>query len=251
MYPQLIQIFGYKIYSYPLFYGLAWGYLTFKAKEIFSRDISRKKYFWLVWAIIFLSAWIGAKILFVLINFNLFFNQVSFPNKAWASFALGGGLVFYGGFVSCGLAICILNKFPQFFTIETFKTLIPYIPMAHAIGRLGCFMAGCCFGKPLSRSFTFIDFEFTRIPVQIIEAALLVVFSRILILINTNKIPVKMGIIDIYILFYSIIRFCLEFLRDDLERGVYYSWISTSQIVALVLISIIIIKNLFLKKRFL
>ena len=121
------------------------------------------------------------------------------------------------------------------------------IVLAHAIGRIGCFLAGCCYGKPTD---SWIGIEFPGvgkvIPTQLIESIFLfVLFGILLFLILKYKF--KYGFL-IYIPAYAVFRFVIEFFRGD-ERGVAFA-LSPSQVWCIVLFAASIPLYFLLKKYF-
>lgn len=156
---------------------------------------------------------------------------------------LSSGFVFYGGLIfgpigyiiGCNIAKC------QIGTGIFLDEYAIVIPLAHAFGRIGCFCGGCCygifyhgFGHVIYRNpITSVQAGTGIFPVQLLEALLLFILSLVLLLIyfkqkNSNKIP----LFPVYILSYSIIRFFMEFLRGDSERGKLLIF-STSQWISL------------------
>ncbi len=128
------------------------------------------------------------------------------------------------------------------------------ISIAHAIGRIGCFLAGCCYGKvtdsPIGVIFPNIEpIGAARIPTQLIEAIFLFILSAILLVFAFKKVSNYTMII--YIASYTIFRFIIEFYRDD-ERGVTLA-LSPSQIWCIILFALIplwifIFRKFFFKK---
>ena len=202
----------------------------------------------------------GAKIFF-LIDFytpTQFFkalgNMLSHPK---ASGLISGGFVFYGGliggiagyFLGVKIARCGVSTF-----LNTFAFAIPFV---HAFGRIGCFCAGCCYGieynGPLSIAGHF--------PVQLFESGLLFAFSFVILGLickrSRNEFGMTEAVIPLfiwYILYYSFIRFFLEFLRADEIRGQISFGnsitLSISQVVSVILfigavtlLIILLIKN--------
>jgi len=227
MFP-VFQVFGLQIYSYPLLMGMAWGiayqisqYLKFKQQIEFPRF---NLFFWGT----FISSWVGAKVFFLLtttIDKSLLLENSNF----W----LGGGFVFYGGLIFGGLYCLTLIKL---LNIQIYKTniFLPSLALAHGVGRVGCFLAGCCFGKEAQFFWSIHMHDASRHPVQLFETIGLIFIGVWL----WRKVNNNTSILFHYILSYSALRFTLEFLRGDKIRGVYFNTISTSQIIALLLISI-------------
>ena len=135
--------------------------------------------------------------------------------------------------------------------MNTFAFVIPYV---HAFGRIGCFCAGCCYGieytGPLSVAGHF--------PVQLLEALLLFAFAFVILGLVCKRSRNEFGMTGIslflyYILYYSILRFFLEFLRGDEARGrVSFETgisLSISQIISLILFTAGIILIVLIKIR--
>lgn len=229
--PILFHLFHEPIYSYPLFMGLGWGIgynvtLSMWIKRGLSEKILR--YFFLI---SFILAWVGAKV---------FFLAFSMPDEALnyskeVNFWLGGGFVFYGGLVFAGLFSMAFFYFNRRLKLEDLGLLTPGLALGHAIGRVGCLLAGCCFGEqcdlPIAVSYRGVN----RHPVQIYEAlGLVILFFLLKRFWIKNESPKTLGII--YLLFYGVLRFILEFFRGDLIRGLYYG-LSTSQWVSILIFS--------------
>ena len=196
----------------------------------------------------------GAKILF-LIDFygpGQFFKALGhmllYPKS---SGLISGGFVFYGGliggiagyFPGVKIARCGLKTF-----LNTFAFAIPYV---HAFGRIGCFCAGCCYGieyhGPLSAAGHF--------PVQLLEALLLFAFAfMMMFIIIKKKQETKEGLLFLcYLLYYSIVRFFLEFLRGDEVRGRLGAGtfsLSTSQFISLLILLCLIPCIIHIRKSY-
>lgn len=160
------------------------------------------------------------------------------------------GMVFYGGLLGAILAIII---YCRKFRLDTFKYMdlyVPIFPLFHAFGRVGCFFAGCCYGieSKIGYKHTHSNgYVVTRFPVQLLEAGLnLLLLAIILFLFFKGK--AKGRLLPVYLLVYSVIRFCDEFLRGDEIRGKFLIF-STSQWISIFLFVVAII--LFVKPQWL
>ncbi len=103
-----------------------------------------------VWIV--LSAFVGSKILFILVTPKEFLDGLKhvFSDPSRLVGALGGGFVFYGGFIGASAAVwwfCRKRKLPF---LRFADVIAPTVALGQAFGRLGCFAAGCCWGKPAS-----------------------------------------------------------------------------------------------------
>ena len=219
----LFNIFGEPVYSYPLLMGLGWGVGFNIAKSDWLKDSKSLSLFYKLFIGCFISAWLGAKLFFLLFSVP----GASVRYMAESNFWLGGGFVFYGGLVFSIVFFMASTLFYKNLKLKDIALFIPALFISHAIGRVGCFLAGCCFGSqcPLE----FID----RHPVQLYESFCLIVLFFITKYFLYNK-ENKIGAILVYLFGYSICRFTLEFYRADLIRGLYWG-LSTSQWVSLLL----------------
>jgi len=245
MYPILFSIGAVTIYSYGLMLGLAFLvtiYLASKRASIF--NISGERVSNLI--ILFLiSGIIGARIAYILANMNDFIAhplQILMINK--------GGLIFYGGFVLASIAGVVFARIRNLAILDTADLIAPFIALGHAIGRLGCFLNGCCFGKPTS-SFFGVRFPHTLVkvyPTQLFSfAGLLIIFF--LLLFFQPRRSFKGEIISLYLILYGIFRFFIEFIRGDL-LPVFHGLTST-QLVSIIFViagTILFISMRHLKK---
>lgn len=157
-----------------------------------------------------------------------------------------GGMVFYGGLIGYVTGVFIYSRIYKTPFMRYFDKYVPFMPLVHAFGRVGCFLAGCCYGieyyGPFAVKFPYNELvpelsEVSRFPVQLLEAFInILCFLLLLFLRNTKKL--KAGQLPgIYILFYLIERTLLEFLRGDAARG-SIGVLSTSQFISILLIPV-------------
>ncbi len=242
-----INIFGFSVPSYGLMMGLSYiAAVYYCYKQQAHLNLGKDKIFDLIfWLII--GALIGGKMFYIWFNFDSFAAS-GFIEK------IRYGFVFYGGFLGGFIAgIIWLKKYKQPLLPAMDFFAVP-LALGHAIGRIGCFLAGCCYGK-ISHNFLAVKFtnpnslvpahlhDVGLYPVQLMESlAVLILFF---ILFYFYKKPHKNGVIFAgYLLGYGFIRFALEYLRFD-DRGAGLFGFSPSQIIAIILIVI----SVFLFKR--
>lgn len=205
------------------------------------------------------SGFVGARIFFI------FTDIPGFLNDPWAYILSRSGFVFLGGFIAASGACSwyIVRKKLDFWKVADIA--VPALALAHGFGRVGCHFAGCCFGglcqlpiglrvprivEPSGNLYYnafYGQVESGQIsdptavyslpvwPVQLMEA--LSLFALVAVLVWLAERPRPKGLIfGIYLLAYSVVRFGLEFLRGDEERGLYFGGlVSTSQILSVVL----------------
>ena len=202
---------------------------------------------------------IGSHILYGIVNFDLILKFFTNLNKI-TSFKIFidciveifGGSIFYGGLIGALIISYICAKKIKINNEKTYDIMTPVIPLFHTFGRIGCFLGGCCYGieSPIGFKFTnaLIDSAngVTRFPVQLVEA----LFNFILFLIlfkflQTEKF--KGYLLNIYLIFYPIFRFVIEFFRGDEYRGFIFG-LSTSQIISIILLIFSICNVIYRKK---
>jgi phosphatidylglycerol:prolipoprotein diacylglycerol transferase len=151
---------------------------------------------------------------------------------------IGDGFVVYGGVIGGILAAAVYCKGKKLPFLRYLDCAAPSIALAQGFGRIGCFLAGCCYGiawdGPLSITFTSSSYAPNNIalfPSQLASSAFdFLNFLLLCLLFRKNKTPGRIG--AFYLLFYSIGRFGIEFLRGDLIRGTVGT-LSTSQFISL------------------
>ncbi len=141
------------------------------------------------------------------------------------------GFMFYGGLISGAFSFVIVSALlidkKYIFAILN-AAVIPFI-LVHAIGRIGCFLAGCCHGIPLTQSHYFNLFLKYH-PTQLYESFFLLLLALFLHKLE-NKYPLRLCYI--YLVSYGIFRFLIEFLRGD-DRVFIYG-LSISQLISLMI----------------
>ena len=229
MKPILIDLAGLKVFSYPLMMGIAWGVGWHLANSLlYDLKINRKGFSLLFWGSFVLS-WIGAKVFFLV---NSSFGQATYI-AGHSSFWLGGGFVFYGGFVFGALWWALYCLILKKFEAKNLFILIPSIAFGHAIGRIGCFLAGCCYGTKCNLPWAIYLERANRHPVQLYEAVILTIIGTLtLYLIKVKKASGTL-VVSTYVILYSISRFILEEFRGDIVRGSTEAGLSPSQWVSI------------------
>lgn len=157
---------------------------------------------------------IGGRLAYVLLNWELY------RADPWEILRLDhGGLVFYGG-LGAGLAAAVAAiRRARWALLPTVDLFIPPLVLAHAIGRIGCFLNGCCYGRFTDAPWgvVFPGEAFARHPTQLYEsAALLLIFLGLKRL--EARRPAPGAVLLVYGTSYGIWRFAVEFLRGDNPR---------------------------------
>ncbi len=231
---ELFHIGPFTVYGYGLMIALAIFsvYVTgeFRGRKRGMDD--NDQIFWLIlWCA--LGGLAGAKILFLITEFRYVISDPLFYLMNFADgFVVFGGIL--GGILT-GWVVCRIRKLDFWAYLDLF---MPSVALAQAIGRVGCLLAGCCYGVETSCPFsiTFHESEFAPngvplVPTQIISSVLDLLNFLVLLYIARHQ-KRKGQVAACYLIFYSAGRFILEFFRVDLERGTL-GVLSTSQFISL------------------
>lgn len=236
MHPVLFEIGGLTIYSYGAFIavGAIAGvtYMAIQGKREAGLTFDQANNLFLL---IFLAAFVGGKLF-------LFFEDPSQYLREPGRLLAGRGFVFYGSFL---LAVPSMIWFFRKHKLHPYKMLdVMAITtcLVHMFGRLGCFMAGCCYGKPTDTFFgvAFSDpecyakpLDVALHPTQLYEATY-IFFVMCLLLYLRKRRKFYGQLFLLYLLLYASGRFLLEYFRGDVGRGfVVDDLISHSQFIAL------------------
>ncbi len=244
MHPVLFEIGGWPVYSYGVL--LAAAYLAgLQMAVVRARraglDAAKVMDFGIY---LIIAALVGAKLMLVVTDFSYFRQQ---PREL-LSLARAGG-VFYGGLIAAVLVGFWLVRKYKLHIWTVGDLMAPGIALGHVIGRMGCLLAGCCYGKPTSVAWaiTFKDpaaavnvgtpLGIPLHPTQLYDAGAELIILAVLLATERrgNKFPGRTFFL--YLLLYAISRFIIEFYRGD-DRGMVFNVLSTSQVVAIAIIPI-------------
>jgi phosphatidylglycerol---prolipoprotein diacylglyceryl transferase len=188
---------------------------------------------------------IGAKILYIINDWSTY---AAHPREIFTLTTLQAGGVFSGGLIGAfAAAVWYIRKhhMPALGTCDAFA---PGLALGHAIGRLGCFSAGCCYGKPTSHwwGVTFTNPLAAELvgtplnqklqPTQLFEAAVeLANFFILMWMLKRKKFEGQ--VFAAYLILYGTARYFLEFIRDDPGRGSVFGGImSGTQLISILLV---------------
>ena len=254
MHPILFEIGNFPVYTYGVLlaaaYLLGLQFALVRARAL-GLDANRVMDLG-IWIII--SALVGAKLLLLIVDFDTFRSS---PGEMLTLMRSGG--VFYGGLIAAvGVAIWYMrrHKLPVWSVSDAFA---PGIALGHVIGRMGCFFAGCCFGRStdVPWAVTFTN-EYARQnvgtplniplhPTQLYEAGAELLILGFLLLLERRGRPFPGRTFWSYMLVYGITRFVIEFYRGD-ARGMVGA-LSTSQFVSVLLVPLSILMLVLLSRR--
>jgi phosphatidylglycerol:prolipoprotein diacylglycerol transferase len=192
-----------------------------------------------------LAALVAAKLWMVVVQANYYWRH---PAEILARGTLQSGGTFYGGFIGAVLILVLYTHYQRMPFVPLLDTYAAALPLGHAIGRLGCFAAGCCYGKPtwLPWGVTFTSPAAASLvgtplnvplhPTQLYES-FAEFFNFILLLVLARRQRFKGEIIATYMMLYGFERGLIEFVRGDPGRTLFLRGrFSLMQVVSLGLI---------------
>ncbi len=269
MFPELFKIpytsFSFNTYGFLLALAFVAGLLVMA--RLATRDgLDKQKVYDLgLWVLA--ASLIGSKALMVMTEWEVFYRDN--PRQIFTLDFFRSGGVYYGGFIAAVIASVIVMRYYKLPWWRTADAFAPGVVIGQAIGRLGCFSAGCCWGKPTAGWFgvhftdnghditgvpTMVDHLNDSIqknvwaerladsggllaplklhPAQLYEAGATLLIFVVLLLIHRRR-RFEGQVILAYAMLYSVARFIIEFWRDDL-RGEFFD-LSTSQFIAIIL----------------
>ena len=251
MYPILLDLGRVKLYTYGLF--LALGFITaiwFTKRNarfygISDRTVSD------IFFIILVSAIAGARLLYVVINFDAYKGNLLDIFRIWE-----GGLVFFGGFLFATLAAVVFVKIRKMDIWKTADILAPGLALGHAVGRFGCLFAGCCYGKTCDLPFA-ISFSHPQSlapqnvllhPTQLYMVISNFILFLVLLAIQKRKRFDGMVFLS-YVMLYSVFRAVIEYFRGDFRGDFFFEFLSLSQGIGLV-VSCLALGFMIIRSRF-
>jgi len=244
VYPVLFELHlgrlgTFTIGTYGLFYALGFLLALRLAVAYARRDGIETARIVDLGILALLAGFVGAKVLLYLLDFRTYLAD---PMEMIRSLRSAG--VFYGGFILASLVAIVYVRRHRMPLGKVADLVAPPLALGQAIGRLGCFAAGCCYGKAcdLPWAVTFTDPRAARLtgvtlnaplhPTQIYHAlADLAILAITAALMRRRRFEGQ--VFWVYVLSYAVLRFVVEFFRGDTVRGLYFGQrLSTSQIIA-------------------
>lgn len=232
---ELLTIGPFTIYGYGLMIaiGVIAAYLLgeYRAKKN-NLDPDRILSF-VLWVVA--GGLVGAKLLYILTQLPEIIANPAILLDIADGFVIYGGII--GGIITAKI-YCSVRKMPFF---QYFDLMMPSVALAQAFGRIGCFLAGCCYGKETDSIFGIVFHESAYapngvklIPTQLIFSGLNLLHFLILLWFSKRK-KGDGQVVGLYLTLYSIGRFLLEYLRGDLVRG-SVGTLSTSQFISIFIV---------------
>ena len=241
MFPVILKIGPLTLHSYGLLFAIAvlvCAFLLSREARSLGMD-SALIYDFVFWVI--LSGIVGARIFYILLNVPFF---IQHPLEI--IMIQNGGLAWQGGLILASITGITFIQKRNLPLLKMADLVAPYIALGQSIGRIGCFLNGCCFGKEVSWGIYFPVHNARLHPTQLYDSiGLLIIFF---ILKTYQKFYPPLGQVFImYLILASVLRFGIEFLRAD--HRILFFGLSIFQILCLGLILAAFYVHAYLKSR--
>ncbi|MEI6169050.1 MAG: prolipoprotein diacylglyceryl transferase [bacterium] len=232
MNPVCFHIGSHPVYWYGVMMALAfmagllhWQWLGHRTRR--DTSLASDLAFWLM-----VGGILGARTAYVISNFTYF---RAAPQEIIR--VDQGGLIFYGGLIGGILAFFILTTWRHLKASDLADFTVTALPLGHALGRVGCFLNGCCGGCEAAPS-SFLAAGLSHYPVQLYEACFNLGVYGLLTWYFINRRGTRTGsVVALYLMTYPVGRFLLEFIRGD-DRMRVYGGLDVAQLISLALIGI-------------
>ena len=269
MFPELFKIPGteFTLNTYGFLQAISFIVALFLMARLAERDGLNKQRAYDLGLWILAASLIGSKLLLVVTEWNLYYRDN--PRQIFSLDFFRSGGVFYGGFIGAVIASVVVMKIYRMPWWRVADACAPGIAIGTAVGRLGCFAAGCCWGKPTTSAlgvhFTEKAHELTGVPLlvahlrdpleqsqwserlgdllapislhptQLYEATGTLLLTFLLILLFLRR-QFAGQVILAYGILYGVMRFVIEYWRND-WRGELLG-LSTSQFISLIIVTL-------------
>ncbi len=231
---DIIKIGSYTIHGYGLMIGLGFFFAIMYGMYVAKKTGLNDDLFFNMAIAVLVFGWLGGKLLYCIVEIKDFI-------KAPLSLLGSEGFVVYGGIISGIFTIFIYSKVKKADFLRYIDLFAQSVPINQCFGRIGCFLAGCCYGRKTDSIFGVVFPEGCLAPagVKLIPTQLIsavgdgIIFLIVAFVANkTFKDENKKGLsAALYLSLYGLGRFFVEFFRSDRRGSV--GMLSTSQFISL------------------
>ena len=259
MYPRILELGPITLHSYGLLLAAAYLVAISVAASVAGKEGVPKQRTWDLGLVIIISAILGAKVLLLLTDLRGF---LDLPSRLMSLEFWQAGGVFYGGLLGAVIGtVWYVRKYSDLQFWKMADAAAPAIALGQSIGRLGCFAAGCDYGKPsdlpwavqftseYAHKYVGVPVNIPLHPSQLYES--LTTFCLFLVLLWRSRHKRFAGqLFLLYLFLYGAARFGLEFFRGDVGRGfVLGGSLSTSQFISLIILPMSVVGYLYRRSR--
>jgi phosphatidylglycerol:prolipoprotein diacylglycerol transferase len=245
VFPRLFHIGSFSVPTYGFLVALGvlvglWISVRNSEKQGINPDDA-----WNFGIVVVLCGIFGAKVLYIINDWSTY---AANPREIFSLDTLQAGGVFSGGLIAAFIGAAWYIRKHHMPALATCDAFAPGLALGHAFGRVGCFSAGCCFGKPtnhfwgvvftnpLANSISGTPLNVRLQPTQLFESAVeLAIFVILTWRFSRKKFDGQ--IFGLYLMLYGVARYFLEFIRDDPGRGSVFGGImSGTQLISILLV---------------
>jgi len=180
------------------------------ARDAYRSNINPDIIFDLVfWAVI--AGIVGARVFYIALNYPFF---IKYPTEI--IMVQNGGLAWQGGLILGSIMAMLFIRAKKIPFSQTLDLLVPYLALGQSIGRIGCFLNGCCYGRELAGGIYFPVHDATLHPTQLyLSVGYLIIYMILKLYQRFSELP---GLVFVsYLILASSLRFGVEFFRADHE----------------------------------
>jgi phosphatidylglycerol:prolipoprotein diacylglycerol transferase len=226
MHKIAFYIADFPIYSYGLAMAAAFligSVMVYLDAERFGipREKALDVFIWSLFA-----GLIGSRLLFVIFHRGYFIHR---PLEIFA--VREGGMAVQGGLILAIFVCFLVSKASKVPFAGMCDLAAPYVALGQGIGRIGCFLNGCCYGvETAARGVVFPGENVARVPIQLYDSASMFVIALFLWAVREKRYP-KGAVLALYLIFYSAVRFVLERFRGD--NPLVFGGLTAAQLLAM------------------
>lgn len=239
MHPDLFSIGPLTLHTYGLFVAIGFiSALLFtvkiaKTSGINAHQVTDMAFVMILWAVI------GSRLMYVLFNFSFYLEDPIVIFKIWE-----GGLVFSGGLLAAVLALAWAVKRQGLSFWAAADLWAPGVALGQAIGRIGCFMAGCCYGKPtempwgvvFSHPRSLAPLHIVLHPTQLYSALIGFIIFLVLAIFYAKE-HFRGQVVLWFLILHSTGRLVIERFRGDFRGVIPCTDMSVTQLVSLIILA--------------
>lgn len=240
MHPILFEAGVFTVYTYGFFIALGaisgFAYMAYQGRRQFGLTFDQTNNLFLLLVV---AGVVGGKLFLIFENPSYYFAN---PRKLVS----GSGFVFYGSLLACIPTMLWFFKKHKLPVLAMLDVMAVVTCMVHGLGRIGCFMAGCCYGKPTGSAFGAVftnpvcqaqPLHTALHPTQLYEAGWIAAILITLLFLRHRK-QFDGQLFMIYLVMYALGRGVIEVFRGDIQRGfVIADVLSNSQFISLILVA--------------
>ena len=245
MFPRLFQLHGFSVPSYGFLVSLGVIAGLLVVFKVARWEKLNPDQMWNLGALVLLAGLLGGKIMMVVYDWGYY---AAHPREIFSLSVLQSGGVFSGGLTAAIVVAFWYVRKHHIPFLRTCDTFAPGVAIAHAFGRVGCFAAGCCYGKPTSEPWGVIftnplaqQWVGTPLGVRLhpteLYEMIVEVFNFLVLFWLVRRKKFEGQVIGLYLILYGVARYFLEFFRGDPGRGsVFGGFMSGTQLLAVLMV---------------